>query len=262
MSLWPRLAGCELEARGGHLQPRFRQRFGLQSNERRQRPGYLAVSSRSLLGPRLQRATASQINGYVTTSNIQGSRSSLERRRWCFPVKDAYPGGVHIHYTIAQAVLRPSFPSPPPEEGVSPATSCDGGAAREESAAQKRRTVSLALGRASTAIEETLPAEQGPRVSTRRVIPTAHRAGGPVGLRPRTRRSTSRSEPTLRRETAQRKGSRGAPVWEASLSHGFFRMCRPVQPCVLSVWVQMGFAQVLASPRCIPPCFWRSAWRF
>ena len=106
MSLWPRLAGCELEARGGHRQPRFRQRFGLQSNERRQRPGYLAVSSRSLLGPRLQRATASQINGYVTTSNIQGSRSSLERRRWCFPVKDAYPGGVHIHYTIAQAVLR------------------------------------------------------------------------------------------------------------------------------------------------------------
>lgn len=45
---------------------------------------------------------------------------------------------------------------------MSPATSCDGGAAREESAAQKRRTVSLALGRASTAIEETLPAEQGP----------------------------------------------------------------------------------------------------
>ncbi|MCS3639426.1 hypothetical protein GGP70_000078 [Salinibacter ruber] len=119
-----------------------------------------------------------------------------------------------------------------------------------------------ALSRASTAIEETLPAEQGPRVSTRRVIPTAHRAGGPVGLRPRTRRSTSRSEPTLRRETAQRKGSRGAPVWEAPLSHGFFRMYRPVQPCVLSVWVQMGFAQVLASPRCIPPCFWRSAWRF
>ena len=106
------------------------------------------------------------------------------------------------------------------------------------------------------------PRRAGPRVSTRRVIPTAHRAGGPVGLRPRTRRSTSRSEPTLRRETAQRKGSRGAPVWEASLSHGFFRMCRPVQPCVLSVWMQIGFAQVLASPRCIPPCFWRSAWRF
>lgn len=106
------------------------------------------------------------------------------------------------------------------------------------------------------------PRRAGPRVSTRRVIPTAHRAGGPVGLRPRTRRSTSRSEPTLRRETAQRKGSRGAPVWEAPLSHGFFRMCRPVQPCVLSVWMQMDSAQVLASPRCIPPCFWRSAWRF
>lgn len=119
-----------------------------------------------------------------------------------------------------------------------------------------RRTL---WGRASTAIEETLPAEQTPRVSTRRVILTAHRAGGPVGLRPRTRRSTSRSEPTLRRETPQRKGSRGAPVWEALPSHGFFRMHRPVQSCVLSVWVQMGSAQVLASPRCIPPCFWRSA---
>ncbi len=194
--------------------------------------------------------------------------------------------------------LRPSFPRHPPEEGVSPTTSCDGGAAREESAARKRRTVSLALGRRRTAAPQTgdvspddcpgrqpgpcstqaggrgrsgpgingdrgdAPRRAGPRVSTRRVIPTAHRAGGPVGLRPRTRRSTSRSEPTLRRETAQRKGSRGAPVWETPLSHGFFRMCRPVQPCVLSVWVQMGFAQVLASPRCIPPCFWRSAWRF